>query len=306
MNSPLHEWGLLESVPSPLNTPQIQIIKDWKALLLFFFFFVLRSPLVICQAWSCTSCACDLSAGDLASACYCVLRLLPFYLATVLSQDGALFLLFLCTVQHWWALGGTQREEEVPCFRGALEGTRCIWKTLRLGKKAAENQLNLIFTQHRELVKKNFERRFHKIFMANNKTALHVLKVCLAEMFIVLADVKNMNERMQYLYTHQFVYTQHSVLKIVYIYNIYIYIYNIFIIIKQGNICNKIILENRIYFQNWNAILKILLSHFIVLFKPFFKGPLTVIWSSDPKHYVYIVIFTCWWVSVQISFQIFL
>lgn len=48
------------------------------------------------------------------------------------------------------------------------------------GEKAAVNQLNLIFTPHRELVKKSFERTFYKTFMANNKTTLHVLKVCLA------------------------------------------------------------------------------------------------------------------------------
>ncbi len=75
-------------------------------------------------------------------------------------------------------------------------------------------------------MKKSFERGFHKIFMANNKTTLHVLKVCQAEMFIVLADVKNMNAIS--------IYT-----------SIYIYIY----IIKQANFFNKIIVLNIIYFQ---------------------------------------------------------
>ncbi len=227
---PLHEWGLLESVPSPLNTPQIQIIKDWKALLLFFSSLSCALHFWFCQAWSCTSCACDLSAGDLASACYCNCVYFLFTWQQCYPRMVLCFLVFLCTVQRWWALAGTQREEEVPCFRGALEGTRCIWKTTVGEKKAAENQLNFIFTQHRELVKKSFERGFHKIFMANNKTTLHVLKVCQAEMFIVLADVKNMNAIS--------IYT-----------SIYIYI------IKQANFLNKIIVLNIIYFQKWNAIL---------------------------------------------------
>lgn len=53
-------------------------------------------------------------------------------------------------------------------------------------KKTAENQLNLNFTPHRELVKNSFERTFYKTFY---KTRMHVLKACL---FIVLfAVIKN-------------------------------------------------------------------------------------------------------------------
>lgn len=48
--------------------------------------------------------------------------------------------------------------------------------------------------------------------MANNKTTLHVLKVCLAERFIVLsAVIKNMNERMKYLYTHTYIFADNVV-----------------------------------------------------------------------------------------------
>lgn len=111
--------------------------------------------------------------------------------------------LFLRTVQHWW----------LPCFRGALEGTRCIWKTLFGGKKAAENQPNLIFTPHRELVKNSFER---KTFY---KTTLHVLKACLC-LLLCLQLSRKKNEWMNEwnneisIYTYTYICRQCSILNI--------------------------------------------------------------------------------------------